>query len=522
VLVARHPAGLRVVQSLTVASGDHCRPPRLGDRRLADLLLAAAGGIVVVSTVVVAAAHVGDRWGTDQTSGSWMALAKFANERVLYPPLFAHGRFGGTRYMPLQIVLNAAGARVTGEYLVSSKILSYAGAVLLFGLMFFVVRRSSRSWPLALALVGGILVTNVGSHAVYSFRGDAVPAALQLGAVTVALGGTTTVVVVAGVLCAVALMSKLSAVWAVAAITVWLGVRRRRRLLPAFLGAFAFSTAVLLGLFLAASEGRLLQNVYDLGGAGLPGPKGFFLGTLDDRFTFFGSWAGVMFLLAPLAIATVALSVHRRSLTIYQLGLGAASVVLLLILADVGAGGNQLLDVAVLVAVVVAELWREAGSDESLRVVRIIIAAALLWGIGGYYQTWLRGATFDAAEQLLGRAAPCCTARPLAGVIGSGKAVLSEDPYIPVSRGQDPVVLDAFMLVRILRNHPQWQQQLLAQIDAKDFAKVVLMEPLDPSDPWFHTYSLGAPVASALARNYQLSKSQDGYFVYTPRRQGIA
>src|SRR5919109_1478572 len=50
------------------------------------------------------------------SQGVWMALAQHLNTQGLYPELYDGHAYGGSRYMPLPIVLHAALARVTGEY----------------------------------------------------------------------------------------------------------------------------------------------------------------------------------------------------------------------------------------------------------------------------------------------------------------------------------------------------------------------------------------------------------------------
>ena len=253
------------------AASETTQRSRFTVSRLTDVFLASLGAIVVSSTAIVAIAHVDDRFEVSHVSGTWMALAQYATERVLYPPLFDGSHFGGTRYMPLGIVLNAGASRVSGEYLVSGKVISYAGAIALFALTFALTRRISRSWPLSLALVGTILVTGAGSSAVHAMRGDTLPATLQLGAIALVLTYSTPAIALAGVLCALAFMAKFSALWALAAITLWLFIQRRPRLLALFLGTSIVATASLVLAFDAVSDGRMTDNVYTLAFAGTSG-----------------------------------------------------------------------------------------------------------------------------------------------------------------------------------------------------------------------------------------------------------
>ena len=45
-----------------------------------------------------------------------MGLALYAREGILYPPFLREGFYGGTRMMPIPILLHAGLSFVTGEY----------------------------------------------------------------------------------------------------------------------------------------------------------------------------------------------------------------------------------------------------------------------------------------------------------------------------------------------------------------------------------------------------------------------
>jgi hypothetical protein len=407
---------------------------------------------------------------------------------------------------------------LTGEYLVSGKIVSYAEAITLAGVTYVLLRRISGSSALALALVGSLLVTLTGFDAVHGIRGDALPVVLQLLAVTLVIRGSAGSVATAGGLSALALLSKSSAIWAPITIVLWLSLRARRRLLPLFLGSYVVPSLVLLILFNTVSDGRMAKNIFGLSDAGLRGPSAFLLETSKRFIQLFEVSADAIWFLLPLALASLIFALLHRRVTIYHVAFVVAFGVLMVVLGDVGASGNHLLDLGVLACILVADLWRQAGGNERLHVARIIIAITLVWGTATSYQLVLRGVTADAARKLIGRGGPRYPAYPLKGIVGKNDLILSEDPYVSLASGHDPVVLDAFMLLRLLRDHPDWQSTLIARLDAHLFSKVVLMRPLDLSDSWWQTDHFGLPVMSAVQRNYRLAKSQDGYWVYVPRR----
>jgi hypothetical protein len=193
----------------------------------------------------------------------------------------------------------------------------------------------------------------------------------------------------------------------------------------------------------------------------------------------------------------------------------AALLVVLVVLADIGTGGNQLVDAAVLTGIVVG---RAAGTEPGWRVpvglYRTALTAAVTWVL----VTGLAVTLVPAARDALGtvRDPSRYRAQPLAGVADSATTLLSEDPYVPVSLDQDPVVLDPFMLPRIARRDPAAVSALVRRIDAREFDLVVLVEPLDDA-AWWADYHFGTPVIAAVRRSYVLTQRVQGYDVYRPR-----
>jgi hypothetical protein len=177
--------------------------------------------------------------------------------------------------------------------------------------------------------------------------------------------------------------------------------------------------------------------------------------------------------------------------------------------------------------VLVAEAWGASEGIEGGRLLRIVLLVVVIWGVASSYQLLERSDAASAARSLLGHD-PSYGATPLRGIVTSRDRILSEDPYVPVSRGQDPVVLDPFMFLRIASHHPAWRDAFIRRIDAHEFTKVILMRKLVPTDPWWSTQHFGPQVARAIARDYRLQRTapryyhpnepdQGTYYVYVPR-----
>ena len=330
------------------------------------IALAATSAIVLASACLLAAVHVHDRYYVNHVSGHWMTLARYVHDGTVYPPLFDGSHTFGTFYFPLPFLAHGAVSLVTGEYLVSGKLTAYATAIALFGFLFLLLRRVGCSKVVSLALVSAVLVTPAGYLAAVSIRGDALAVVFQLGALLVVTRGISRrTMLVAAVLCALGLASKSTAVWAPAAILVWAAVRDRRAAVE-FAAAFVGLTAVLFGLVDLVSGGRFWENIStfalsqptDPGATPLSGASTLVHLNFLDRD---GIW-----LLFPFALLAGTLSLRRRRLSLFQIALVIEMLILVVVLRDVGADYNHLLDMSVLTALVVGELW--ASPDFRARV----------------------------------------------------------------------------------------------------------------------------------------------------------
>jgi hypothetical protein len=482
--------------------------------RLQTALVWASGALgvaAIASWILVAAAHIDDAYEVDHVAGGWMALAEYLAHGTLYPRLFDGVHYGGTRYMPLQIVLHGGLSRITGEYLVSGKVLVLVFAALLLALVVWVTRRLGAPWPLALGFAGVLLVTPAGLYDATAIRGDVLPAALQLAAVAIVFerpGDRR--LVAAAALCALAFLAKTSALWAPAAILVWLLLRRERRPAAVFAVATAICVAAGLGAAALASGGRIFENVFGLLGAG-PGLEVH--GVWTKLLSFLETKGDAVWLLLPFAALAVLLALRRP--TLYQLALLAAAAILVVVMTDPGSDFNHLIDVEVLTVVVVAELWADAREP----VLRLAIVAVLVWGLGSSFVLDLEPQAHAAASALVhGTHDPRYAREPLPGRIGPGADVLSEDPYVEVARGRLPVVLDPFMLLRVLDRHRDLRRGLVRRIERREFDDVVLIVPLDPNAPRWRTLHFGPEVARAIDRNYELAAQVGRYWLYRPRK----
>ena len=488
-------------------------PIRRGAAWLAGICLAASA-LAAIAVALVTAVHIDDRYAVDHASGARIALARYADHGVLYPALVGEDTFGGTRFMPLPVLLHVAVSRLTGEYLASGKLLAVATMLAMGLVMFAVLRRSACPVPIAAGLVGVMLTTQTGLLAVTGLRADSLPLLLQLLAIAVvAESGSRRAAWFSALLAALAVTAKVHALWAPAAIIVWLWTSDRRRLRD-FAVVFVASTALLLGGLAVVTRGRFLENVFGLSAAGVDGAAALVTSPYRLLNLLVGEAPGT-WLLLPVALALVGMAVRRRSIDPWQLSLVAALLVLLVVLSDIGTGGNQLLDIVVLSAIVVGRAAGHAPPEiRSITRWRVALSAVIVWILVSGLAVTVAPAVRDAVATM--RDPSRFAVEPLAGVADETTELLSEDPYVPVSLGQDPVVLDPFMLPRIGRDNPEAVRELVDRIDDKDFELIVLLEPLDDS-AWWADYHFGSQVIAAVERSYELSERVQGYDIYRPR-----
>ena len=455
-----------------------------------------------------------DAYGVDHVGGTWIGLALRAGDGTLYPPLYDGELFGGTRYMPIPILLHGGLGELLGDYLVAGKVLVFVMTAALLVTVVATLRLARCPWPVAGLLAATLLVSGAGVTSSIWIRYDALPVILQLLAVMLVAHSTgRRGAAVAAMLAALALAAKLSAVWAPLAIVVWLLGKDRRRL-PVFLATYLASAVALLALFEVVSDGRLTDNVLELG---VSTSRGFesIAWELSRVRVIFGEGLGPLRLLVALAVVVAAIEIWRRRATLYHVCMIFALAVLAVVLADRGTSWNQLLDLQVLSVIVLGAAWATMR-----RRIRTVLALALVAVAALAYVDKLTTPVQAARAAVVGESSRLPR---IAHELDPGQTLLSEDPYVPISLGQRPVVLDPYMLWSIAERRPEARDDLVRRLDAREFDAVVLFDrPEDRATSenvryWYATISLGPRIVDAIARNYRAAVEVDGRWIYARR-----
>jgi hypothetical protein len=191
--------------------------------------------------------------------------------------------------------------------------------------------------------------------------------------------------------------------------------------------------------------------------------------------------------------------------------------VLALVLTDGGAQANHLIDVIVLVPIAVAGFVGRLARIPGAAAARLAVAVVALWALGLSYGLYMQHDVRDAAASVVhGTSISAYDAQPLRGYLSSGDTVLAEDPYVPISIGQQPVVLDPWMVVILGKRHPDWLEDLATRVAHREFKMVILSQRLETSDPVYRRTVFGELILKAVCQHYRFADFVNGYWVYAP------
>jgi hypothetical protein len=500
--------------------------PRFGVRALVsvpallDRALLVSALLVLASCAALAVCHLHTSFNLETGSGVQMGLAVHLNAGRFYPAVYDGEHYGGTRYMPLYFVLHAGLARLTGEYVLSGKLLALLLAVLLVSGLVALLRRVGCGRAPALALAGLVVGSGTGFFACTTIRSDLLAVVCQLGALLAAWGRPSyRRVALAGLLCALAFFSKLTALWAAPAIGLAFLLARDWRRALTFAGAWLGALAGGLALLHVATAGRMLENFTALSASGLSSIYALARGPYR-LFWFLPRGGPLLQALAPFLLLECCRAWRQRAWTVCHWSLVLCLLLSAVVMADVGAVSNHLLDLVVTAALVAGALWASlAARPEEAWGLRALVALSVLWGLWGLLVNTTAQRTLDTARDLA-RGTQRHPATPLKGLDWGDRPMLAEDPLVPVSRGQVPVVLDLYALARLQRTRPELVLPLVRRIERHEFACVVLREHVegrdyDRGDDW-EAFFYGKAVSAALRQHYRLEHTAEGHRVFVP------
>jgi hypothetical protein len=487
-------------------------------RRLLMIALWAVAGAIVAGWLGLAAFHIDDDYRVTHTQGVWIAAAERARAGELYPPLFDGQHYAGTRYMPLPILLNAVASSVTGDPLIGGKLLAAILMAVLLALIVVLLRHFSCPWPLAVALAAGVVATEAGLQAGTTIGGDSLPVVLEVGALTLAVRGSTQrLMILAGAVAGLAIVSKLTGLWGGLAVVTWLASQRQWRPAGTFAAAWVGTAAVVATAVEVFSGGGLSQHLLAFSAAGVQSTSSL-LRAPNQVLYQLDTFAEGAVVLLPLAMLGALLAGSWRQLSVVHFALAYALALLLVAYSDLGTGFNQLLDVVVLIALAVGHVAGRVArnADPRFSVVLLAVVVSVIWAAGN---DLVRTVGFDLRGAVTG-SKPIRAAEAVARMVQPGEQVLVEDPSVDIAMGRRPLIMDPFMLNRLDRTDPDLVDPLIGWITNRRFDLVVLLVSLEDRslDYWWSDYHFGPRVANALRASYRPERWVGRYLLYRPIR----
>jgi len=227
-------------------------------------------------------------------------------------------------------------------------------------------------------LVVAVTVSAVGIWTSVTISYDPLPVALQLIALALVVRGRGRVaIVMAGLLCALALFSKLSAIWGVGAIGLWLWSRNRRAL-GSFLGVYLAACGLGFLLVQLASGGRFWQNVYAFSSSAVGGDG---IERVPSQLAQMATISPVFYVLLPLAVIELVLASRGKGITIYHVAVPFAAATLVVALTRSGAVFNHLLDLMILSAILTTRLWMRWTQELLSRAALVPMPSCWRWSL---------------------------------------------------------------------------------------------------------------------------------------------
>ncbi len=344
------------------------------------------------------------------------------------------------------------------------------------------------------------------------YKEDVLGVALALAAILVLQGSTARGgLIAAGLLAALAVLTKQTLVAPAVAGTLWLLLRSPRQ--AAIYSAVASGTVGAVALVLEATTGAFVSNTV-LGNVN-PMQLDVLAATLPVLLRF---QAGPIVLAA---IAAVPLMRERgdrdRLLVIYWL----ATMLPLIGLFKAGSNHNHWTEFATSTAILASiGLWRACGPTELARP-RSFMPLALL------------GATLLAVMPLFGHPARMQPSWPqpdpaeveeqhdLVERVRSTPGEVLAAQLDLIALADRPILLEPY-IYSILEREGRWDSRPLARsICNREVALLVFEHPLEHGSGEYHGYaSWPAPVLAALQDTMVLDEQRGGFYLYVPRRPG--
>ncbi|MCC6672817.1 MAG: hypothetical protein IT458_17265 [Planctomycetes bacterium] len=448
--------------------------------------------------------------------GVWCALAQDLNAGTLYREVVGPDGYGGTRYMPVQIVVLALLERVTGDYRVAGHLATWLAMAGLLAATWLWLRRSGVRPTAVVAVWAVTLATNSGLMVFGGIRGDLLPLACSvLGLALLPDPGEEPrgrrLWLMAGAF-ALAVLAKFTCVHGLVAACLCLVLRRQVRGAVWLAGATLLGIAAGICVALWASDGRMIASFAaclgpEVATGGLARAPLHFLEALRTA----DPWT-----LPILATTLAALLFDPRAAAAHPAGLAVVVALLgtIALFGDPGVDVNHLLDPNLYGLCVLAALCAARPGGGRLLVATLTALAIL--GLGMLLLEPQRG-LLRTGDGSLNQHRQRILAEHL-GDPGRGP-LLAEEPLLPILAGERARVLDPYMVRHMDLRDPQAMRPLWQELAEGRFRRVILLRDpeSDAGRAWYAKGFFGPRFVDHLLRGYRHTATVGPYRVYAPR-----
>jgi len=517
------------------------RPPRL-------IVAAApwAAGLLVLGLVLVTGTGlITSMYALEPADAALASLGEYASRGVFYPPVDDGQHAAGTRYAPLGIALMGIAGVFIDNPVAPGKLISLLSAVGLWATISAAAARFRCPLWLAFLLPALIFLSDPGWKAVAGVRHDALAAMFQIAAIlatTFIAARPRIAVAAAAALAATAVLAKLSAVWAGAAIFLWLCIHHRRQL-PVFLVTGVGVGLTGFGLTALASEGRFIDNLTSfLMTENVHTP----ISSAESvaRALFGGSFTASVVAAAGLAAAAWGLVARRAP--VWAIAAALVSLYAVYLFTKAGISWNHIIEAyaayALAIGAAVGALRQPLAAardtapgpepDPTLRQIavfaRLAAAVAVVAACVGTREgrvatsTAVRGARFLASGT---HADDRFAAEALLARLPAEGPVLTDVPVVNWLRNETPPVLDPFMLRRMPEDRrAEVEARIVQGFNDRAFAALVVYDiDATRASEWGWTPA----IVKAMEENYDFAapveqfawyRSQPPINMYLPRK----
>jgi len=478
--------------------------PAIPQDKFSRLMLCAAALLCVAFAIRTAAAwkcyhHI------DPTAGTWTAAAIDASDGMLYRPIESPLGFGGSRYAPLHIVLQAGLIRAGIGPVAAGYLLDLFGIMLVVAGLYALLRKLQLPPLTAAAFAPFVLAAYCYCTTAGGVKGDLIPAGLNLWGLAAIIAITRRrsipLLIVAALIFVLATATKLTSVFGVLTAIVWFLSRKDLRNAAMLAAIWLIGIAIAVALTEWASDGRALHifRVCAAGGGGLGalahGPHRMISDAIHNDRVFVCFW-----LLAAGLVAFGGNWMSIPSILFVITTLGTIAIY-----GSPGTNCNHLVDLQAAAVLVIATSFaagRNFARWATVAAVAIVLISAVNSGVKTV--SILHENRHGKMLAALADANQSTVAGPL----------LAENPILPILQGERPYMLDSFMFRVVWRHDPAITAGFWSDLSNRRFRAVILSGP--PWDPTRDDGNFGPVFIDMLKKNYNLKGVHGDLWVYLP------